>query len=163
MQRGSVAAALGSDLPIDVRIMAATNRNLEAEVKAGRFREDLYFRLNVISLTLPSLRERREDIEELAQSYLEHFRVRMKCDVKTISPDAVSALMRYVWPGNLREFINAIERAVIMTTYSARRAPPPTRVDTGSRRRASTRRRPATRVLRWWGRRDCDKPSAWLD
>lgn len=108
---------LGSErtIPIDVRIMAATNKNLEEEVEAKRFRQDLYYRLNVISLTLPPLRERREDIAELGQSYVDYFRVLLKGDVKSISEDALAALIRYRWPGNLRELINAIERAVIMT------------------------------------------------
>lgn len=103
-------------ISIDVRLMAATNRDLSAEVKEGRFREDLFYRLNVVTLTLPSLRERPEDISEIAQSYLEHHRIRMPADVERISSDAVEALVAYSWPGNVRELSNAIERAVIMAT-----------------------------------------------
>jgi len=112
-----VIQPLGSEktVSIDVRIMAATSKNLEVEAEANRFRSDLYYRLNVISLTLPSLADRTEDIPELAQSYVDHFRAKMGCHVMGVRPDALRALTRYPWPGNLREFINSIERAVIMT------------------------------------------------
>ena len=97
----------------DVRIMAATNRSLEDAVKAGKFREDLFFRLNVINLTLPPLRERKEDIVPLAQHYLRFFERRQGKQL-TFSAQAEQALTSYSWPGNLRELRNAVERAVIL-------------------------------------------------
>jgi DNA-binding NtrC family response regulator len=99
---------------LDVRIMAASNRDLSVEVEEGRFRRDLYYRLNVVSLTLPPLRERREDIPELLQSYVEHFRETLNSHVTGAAPGVLEVLTRYAWPGNVREFINAIERAAIL-------------------------------------------------
>ncbi len=109
---------LGSEstIEVDVRLIAASNRDLSLEVAEKRFRSDLYYRLNVVSLLLPPLRERREDVPEVAQSYVEHFRVRIAGDVKGISSEAMQALVAYPWPGNVRELSNAIERAVIMST-----------------------------------------------
>lgn len=101
-------------IEIDVRLIAATNRDLPIEVKEGRFREDLFYRLNVVTLTLPALRERCEDIPEIAESYLEHHRARMASDVVRISEKAIEALVAYPWPGNVRELANVVERAVIM-------------------------------------------------
>jgi NtrC-family two-component system response regulator AlgB len=98
----------------DVRIIAATNRSLEDEVKTGRFREDLFFRLNVITLTLPPLRERREDILPLAQHYLRFFARRQGRQPLTFAPQAERAIAAYAWPGNMRELRNAVERAVIL-------------------------------------------------
>jgi DNA-binding NtrC family response regulator len=111
---------LGSERPIavDVRVLAATNRDLEIEVGEKRFRTDLFYRLNVVSLTLPPLRERREDIPELLQSYIDHFRARLPSDVATVHPDALEALTAYDWPGNVRELINVVERAVLMARGS---------------------------------------------
>ncbi len=107
---------LGSTRPrkVDVRFVAATNKDLMAEVRAGRFREDLYYRLNVISINLPPLRERREDIEPLARHFLETAARRMKKEVRAIDDAALEALVRYDWPGNVRELENVIERAVIL-------------------------------------------------
>jgi DNA-binding NtrC family response regulator len=99
---------------VDVRLIAATNRDLPQEVKQGRFREDLYYRLNVVTLTLPPLRERLEDIPEIAQSYVDHFRAETGSDARRLSDRAVAALRAYPWPGNVRELANAIERATIM-------------------------------------------------
>jgi NtrC-family two-component system response regulator AlgB len=99
----------------DVRIIAATNRRIEEEVKAGRFREDLLFRLNVISLLVPSLRERREDLLPLARGYLKLFALRQGRPEMELSKDAERALVEYAWPGNLRELSNAVERAVILS------------------------------------------------
>ena len=109
--------SVGSNQPrrVDVRFVAATNKNLEQEVAAGRFREDLFFRLSVITLKLPPLRERREDIEPLAEYYLNLFNSRMKKSVTAISPDARKVLAAYNWPGNVRELKNIIERAIILT------------------------------------------------
>jgi len=101
-------------LPIDIRLIAATNRDLPAEVEEGRFRSDLFYRLNVVNLTLPPLRDRTEDIPEIAQSYVDHFRARMGSDVERMSVPAQRALLRHPWPGNVRELANAVERAVIM-------------------------------------------------
>ena len=101
-------------LQVDVRVMAATNRDLEAEVAAGRFRSDLYYRLAVVTLSIPPLRERREDIPELVETYVQRFRVHLGRDVGACSPEAMEALVEYDWPGNVRELINAIERAVLL-------------------------------------------------
>ncbi len=98
----------------DVRIIAATNRSLEAEVRAGRFREDLLFRLNVVSLEIPPLRERREDVLALAEHYLTRFSRRLGRGARTFSDNARAALLAHGWPGNLRELRNAVERAVIL-------------------------------------------------
>jgi NtrC-family two-component system response regulator AlgB len=99
----------------DVRLIAATNRPLEAEVREGRFREDLFFRLNVISLELPPLRERREDVLPLARHYLRFFGRRQGRLHLALSARAEQAVQSYPWPGNLRQLRNAVERAVILT------------------------------------------------
>jgi NtrC-family two-component system response regulator AlgB len=99
----------------DVRLLAATNRALENDVRAGRFREDLFFRLNVITLTLPPLRERREDVLPLAQHYLRFFELRQGRNNLMFSPACEQAIMAEPWPGNLRQLRNAVERAVILT------------------------------------------------
>jgi NtrC-family two-component system response regulator AlgB len=98
----------------DVRVVAATNRDLETEVKEGRFREDLLYRLNVVEVTVPPLRERLEDIGPLARRFLSFF-VRGARPVPELSPEAAQALRAYPWPGNVRELRNAIERAVILS------------------------------------------------
>jgi two-component system response regulator PilR (NtrC family) len=115
------------EVPVDVRIVAATNRDLEGEVKAGRFRQDLFYRLNVLRIALPSLRERKEDIPLLA----EHFRARFASEhgrpFLMFSPEALAALVRYPFPGNVRELENAVERAVALavgTTIELRDLPP---------------------------------------
>jgi len=99
---------------IDVRVMAATNRDLETEVAEKRFRKDLFYRLSVVSLTIPPLRERKEDIPVLAESYLGYFRSRIGCDVRSIHPEALDALTHYAWPGNVRELMNIVERAMLL-------------------------------------------------
>jgi transcriptional regulator with PAS, ATPase and Fis domain len=104
---------------VDVRFLAATNKDLEHEVREGRFREDLYYRLNVISIELPPLRERREDIEPLALHFLRRFAGRMSKEIHTIDPEAMQALQDYSWPGNVRELENVMERAVILTNGSS--------------------------------------------
>ena len=117
LQQGEVQR-VGSDSPItvDVRVIAATNRNLREEVEQKRFREDLFFRLNVISIEVPALRERSEDIPLLAAHFLEKFAARNRKNVKGFAPQALDMLRRYSWPGNVRELQNAVERAVILCT-----------------------------------------------
>lgn len=102
-------------LEVDVRLIVATNRDLELEVQEGRFREDLYYRLNVIPVTLPALRERREDIPLLADYFLTNISERNRKNVRGFSPKAVDMLMRSRWKGNIRELENVVERALIMT------------------------------------------------
>jgi len=112
---------VGSTRPkkVDVRFVAATNKDLQREVAEGRFREDLYYRLNVITVNLPPLRDRPEDIEPLALHFLRRFAGRMAKDIRTITPEALAALQGYGWPGNVRELENVMERAVILTSGSA--------------------------------------------
>jgi two-component system response regulator HydG len=99
---------------VDVRIVAATNRDLEEEVRQGNFREDLYYRLNVVPVRVPPLRERREDIPLLVQTFFETYREKHRQEVKSISPEAVALLREQPWPGNVRELENSIERAVVL-------------------------------------------------
>jgi len=101
-------------LRVDVRVVAATNTHLPDRIAAGRFREDLYYRLNVVALRLPPLRERREDIPLLAQHFLEMFAAKNRSPVKGFSPQAMDRLIRCEWPGNVRELMNAVERAVVL-------------------------------------------------
>ncbi len=101
-------------IDVDVRVIAATNRDLPQEVKEKRFREDLFYRLNVVTVTLPALRDRTEDLPEIAESYIEHFRALIASPARRFSAPAMDAILRYPWPGNVRELANAIERAVIM-------------------------------------------------
>jgi two-component system response regulator HydG len=110
---------LGStvEVPIDVRIVAATNRELEAEVEAGRFREDLFFRLNVIPLELPPLRARASDVLLLAQHFVEKYAAQTGKPVEGISAKACEKLLAYTWPGNVRELQNCLERAVALTRF----------------------------------------------
>jgi two-component system response regulator GlrR len=108
---------VGGDRPleVDVRVIVATNKNLEELVKQALFREDLYYRIHVIPITLPPLRERTEDIPLLAESFLKKFSLQMKKEVKGFSPSALQRLMLYDWPGNVRELENTVEYAVAMT------------------------------------------------
>ncbi len=101
-------------LPVDVRLITATNRDLMEEVRRGNFREDLYYRLNVLTLHVPALQERTEDIPLLAQHFLTAFSAREHKDIKGFTPRAMDALLKYTWPGNVRELENAIERAVVL-------------------------------------------------
>ena len=101
---------------VDVRIIAATNKDFEKEIAEGRFREDLYYRLSVIPIQLPPLRERREDIPLLARHFLERFRKSMEKPIEGIAPEAMSRLEDYDWPGNVRELENTMERAVALET-----------------------------------------------
>jgi NtrC-family two-component system response regulator AlgB len=99
---------------VDVRVVAATNRDLESDVRQGRFREDLLYRLNVIEVAIPALRERAEDILPLARRFLSFYARALARPVPTLSPAAEQTLTRYTWPGNVRELRNAIERALIL-------------------------------------------------
>jgi DNA-binding NtrC family response regulator len=99
---------------VDIRFVAATNKDLEKEVQEGRFREDLFYRLNVISIHLPPLRERRDDIEPLVMHFLRKYAGRMKKELTGIRDDALALLVEYHWPGNVRELENVMERAVIL-------------------------------------------------
>jgi DNA-binding NtrC family response regulator len=100
---------------VDVRLIAATNRNLAAMVAAGQFREDLYYRLNVVSIDMPPLRERKEDVPALAEFFIRRFAGELKKRIEGLTPEALKLLMRYNWPGNIRELENAIERAALLT------------------------------------------------
>jgi len=99
---------------VDVRVIATTNRDLEQEIEKGNFRQDLYFRLNVIPVIVPPLRERREDIPVLAEYFLEKFKSGMDTPLKEISKEAIDILVQYDWPGNVREIKNLIHRCTVM-------------------------------------------------
>jgi transcriptional regulator with GAF, ATPase, and Fis domain len=107
---------LGSNrtIKVDVRIIAATNKDLEQEIAGGRFREDLYYRLNVVTVRIPPLRERKGDIELLAEHFVHKFSQSLNKRIQTIEPAALRLLKGYRWPGNIRELENTIERAVLM-------------------------------------------------
>src|SRR3984957_2140333 len=119
LQEGKVRP-IGSteESDVDVRIIAATNKNFEKEIAEGRLRENLYYRLSVIPIQLPALRQRREDIPLLARHFLETFRKTMEKPIKGISPEAMRQLEAYDWPGNVRELENTMERAVALETGS---------------------------------------------
>lgn len=102
-------------IKVDTRIITATNKELEKEIQRGSFREDLYYRLNVVMLTVPALRERREDIPMLSDFFLKRYAEKNRKLIKGFTPPAMDLLMRYQWPGNVRELENLIERAVILT------------------------------------------------
>ena len=104
------------EIQVDVRIIAATNVDLRQAVREGRFREDLYYRLNVISIDLPPLRARREDIPLLATHFLKRFSEENDLETRTLAPDAIRALLDYDWPGNVRELENVIERGVVLSS-----------------------------------------------
>ena len=104
---------------VDVRVVAATARDLEADVAAGRFRSDLFYRVNVVRLHLPPLRDRSEDVPELVRHFVATFNRRLGIDVRTVTPAAMRALMEYPWPGNVRELENVVERAMVLAEGSA--------------------------------------------
>jgi len=106
------------DLRVNLRFIAATNKNLREAVREGAFRQDLYFRLNVIQITIPPLRERREDILPLTRFFIDHYNGRFKRNIEGVHPDAVQLMEQYPWPGNVRELRNAIERAMILEDSS---------------------------------------------
>ena len=103
-----------SGIKVDARVLAATNKDLQSEIRAGTFREDLYFRLNVIPIFVPPLRERQEDIPLLAEHFMAEFAREYGRRSKTFDGDATALLQRYAWPGNVRELRNVIERLMIM-------------------------------------------------
>jgi len=116
LQQREVIPVGGTDpQPIDVRLIAATNRELEEEIRRGSFRTDLYYRLNVIAVHLPTLRQRADDIPLLADYFLDRIAELRKEARKSLSPETLEALVSYTWPGNVRELENALERAVILT------------------------------------------------
>jgi DNA-binding NtrC family response regulator len=106
-----------TDVTVDVRVMAATNRNLHQAVREGRFREDLFYRLNVLEVALPPLRDRHGDVPKLVKFYLDTFSREFRNKVNAVSPEALKALDRHPWPGNIRELRNAVERAVILAEH----------------------------------------------
>jgi Nif-specific regulatory protein len=106
-------------IKVDIRLIAATNRDLDEAVRKGEFRQDLYYRLAVVKLTMPSLRERREDIPMLARHFVQKYAKRSKVKAKPLSREAMAALVNYEWPGNVRELENAIERALVMGSSDA--------------------------------------------
>ena len=126
-------------LRIDVRIIAATNRNLPQMVANGQFREDLYYRLNVVSIDMPPLRERKDDIGALATFFVRRFAGELKKRIDGLSLDALKLLMRHNWPGNIRELENSIERAVLLAE-----GPQVERERSAARRARRPRRRRAT-------------------
>jgi len=99
---------------VDVRILAATNEDLRALIEQGRFREDLYYRLNVISVVLPPLRERMEDVPVLVEHFLQRFNAENGKDVKRVTPEVLERFLSYPWPGNVRELENVVERGVVL-------------------------------------------------
>jgi transcriptional regulator with GAF, ATPase, and Fis domain len=126
LQEGEVQR-LGSPVArkVDVRVVAASNRDLLAEVRAGRFREDLYYRLHVVPIRLPPLRERREDIPLLVQHFVEREGKRLGREIHDIPKETLEALQAYAWPGNVRELRNVVERALVMSTGGSLRLPGP--------------------------------------
>jgi two-component system response regulator HydG len=102
-------------IKVDVRVIAATNKDLIKEIETGRFREDLYYRLNVINLFVPPLRDRKEDIPLLTQHFLTFFAEKNQKQIKGLTPQAMDLLLKYQWPGNIRELMNAVERAIVLS------------------------------------------------
>jgi DNA-binding NtrC family response regulator len=128
LQFGQIERVGGNEtLELDVRIVAATNRDLEEMMRSGEFREDLYYRLNVVTITIPPLRERRSDVAPLVQEFTRKYSERNAKNVEGISAEAMDALMRHSFPGNVRELENIIQRAVVMSrgqTITTRDLPP---------------------------------------
>jgi len=106
-------------IKVDVRVVSATNKDLQAEVDAGRFREDLFYRLNVVPVTLPPLRERREDIPRLIEHFVAKLAPRINPEVRRVADDAMARMMAYRWPGNVRELENAVEQSLVFTEGDA--------------------------------------------
>ena len=102
------------DMKVDVRILAATHRDIAAETAAGRFREDLFYRINVLTIRIPPLRERREDIPLLMDHFIARNNIRLSTNIRGVSPEARKTFLEYSWPGNVRELENTIERAMVL-------------------------------------------------
>lgn len=129
------------DISIDARVLAATNRDLQVAITRGTFREDLYFRLNVIQIRTPPLREREGDIELLAHEFLKKFCAKLKKEIKAFDAEALEKLRAHSWPGNVRELENCVERAVALETHETIRAVSlPTQVSEGGKSRANDAR-----------------------
>ena len=114
-EREAIPVGATEAIPVDVRIMAATNRDLEEEMRRATFRSDLFYRLNVIAINLPPLRERREDILLLIESFLQRRASEQQAEPKALSADTLDAVMVYEWPGNVRELENALEHAWVLS------------------------------------------------
>jgi DNA-binding NtrC family response regulator len=119
LQEGEIKpVGSAQNIKVDVRVVAATHRDLSQWVEQGKFREDLYYRLKVIEIEIPPLRERKEDIRELAQVFLAKYNQKLSKRVQTISPEAMQSMINYDWPGNVRELEHQVERAVALTSSS---------------------------------------------
>jgi DNA-binding NtrC family response regulator len=120
LQERSLQRVGGNDpIDVDVRVIAATHRNLAEDVKTGRFREDLYYRLKVVEIELPPLRQRSEDVPALAQRFLEEVTERLGLEKRRLSEGALARLARHPWPGNVRELHNVIEQAAVLSSGAA--------------------------------------------
>src|SRR5262249_60299165 len=104
----------GTDIKVDVRVIAATNRDLEEEVRKGHFRSDLYYRLNVVPIKLPALRQRPNDIPRLVNFYVDLYNTEFRKRIRSVAPAAMGKLKAYAWPGNVRELRNSVERAMLL-------------------------------------------------
>jgi len=102
-------------IAVNVRVIAASNKELKKEMEQKRFREDLFYRLNVVALNVPQLKDRKEDIPLLAQHFLQMFATKNKKNIKGFTPQSMEKLVKYSWPGNVRELMNAVERAVVLS------------------------------------------------
>ena len=134
LQEGEIERLGGTQtVKVDVRLVAATNKDLQKEVAEGRFREDLYYRLNVVEIRVPALASRREDIPLLADAFLRRFAAKNGKVLRGFSPDALRVLENYAWPGNVRELEHAVERAVVLARRrrAGGRATCPSRVRKG--------------------------------
>jgi two-component system response regulator HydG len=117
-EREAIPVGATEAIPVDVRIIAATNRDLEEEIRRGNFRPDLFYRLNVININLPPLRERRDDLVLLIEAFFQNLAQENGGDIKALAPDALDAVMVYEWPGNVRELENALEHAAVLSRGS---------------------------------------------
>ena len=144
-----------TSIKVDVRIITATNKDLEAEVKSGRFRDDLYYRLNVVPIHLPALRERRDDIDLLVKFFIAQFNDKLKKGIQSVAPDAMNMLRNYSWPGNIRQLENALERMILMCEARSSRPATFPRKSAGVRSHAAVR---GARALESEGNREKADP-----